>query len=195
VQDAPLSRNGVGEWKHNAVLTWVTISGRDCQMNRIQLFLAGALVISACSRDSQTTHGLSSSVAPIIEFRLAYEAPRPGLQRIDHGVTSAFMEAEPILSNTDLEAVRAHVRNSGVIVQIDFEDKGAAKLRAATGRSVGNMMALLIDGRVVSLVTIADTIEGSSPTTVAIDLPSEEADRLARAISRAWSSASGVSPR
>jgi preprotein translocase subunit SecD len=94
------------------------------------------------------------------------------------------------VSNKDIarvEAVKTRI-GTGLILQVWLTRSGAARIKEATGRHVGDSLAVLIDSAVVSVPLIQQAIGGdpNQPTDIGVPLQPEEAQQLAASVSKTW---------
>ncbi len=120
----------------------------------------------------------------IVEFRPAADAPREGLVEM----TSAdgmvvHVAAEPILTNADIAEARADVDPyAGLpVINLSFTEEGGAKFADCTRDNVLGLIAIVIDGVVVSAPRINEPILGGR-ATISGNFTVEEAERIAHGI-------------
>jgi SecD-like export protein len=171
----------------------------------LYLRLAMAISLVACGACSPSPKAKSAPgwgrVPVSLELRLAEGAPSAGLLPAvvygqDHTV---YLHPEPQLSNRDfvrVEAVKARI-GTGLILQVWLTKVGAARIKEATGRHIGDSLAVLIDSVVVAVPIIQQVIGGDPrlPTDIGVPLDPKDAQQLAAAVSKTWPPAPARSGR
>jgi len=102
-----------------------------------------------------------------MEIRLAETTPTAGLQeaRTSSG-ERIYLHPMPIATWADVSVVKiVDAGNSQVGLAMTFERAAASRLASATAAHVGKPMAILLDGRVVSALTLKGPIGGSAMLT------------------------------
>jgi preprotein translocase subunit SecD len=158
---------------------------------RLALFLS-VLASWACSPDAQTRAPDWQRVPVSLELRLAGGSPGPGLVAAEvyrQGKT-VYLHPEAQLSNSDIvrvEAVKTRI-GQGLILQIWLTRAGAARLKEATGRNIGDSLAVLIDSVVVAVPVIKEAIgsDPKQPIDMGVPLEPKEAQQLAASVSKTW---------
>jgi preprotein translocase subunit SecD len=127
-----------------------------------------------------------------LEVRLAEGSPGPGLVAAEvHGQgKTVYLHPEAQLSNSDIvrvEAVKTRI-GQGLILQIWLTRAGAARLKEATGRHIGDSLAVMIDSVVVAVPVIQEAIgsDPKQPIDMGVPLEPKEAQQLAASVSRTW---------
>ena len=159
----------------------------------------------ACSPDAKARAPNWQRVPVSLELRLAEGSPGAGLVAAEvHGQgKTVYLHPEPQLSNSDIvrvEAVKTRI-GQGLILQIWLKRAGAARLKEATGRHIGDSLAVLIDSVVAVLIdsvvvavpVIQEAIGGDpkQPIDMGVPLEPKEAQQLAAAVSKTWPSVKG----
>lgn len=119
------------------------------------------------------------------EVRLAEEAPAPGLI-VAQAAGSArllYLHPEIIVNNDDIDHAWTFQDAVGFGVAMKFLPSGALRVQQATAAHVGRPVALLIDGRVVSVPTVRSAISDSASISGA-GYTQAEAQRIADSIGR-----------
>lgn len=130
-----------------------------------------------------------------LELRLAEGSPAPGLvpAAVYGQGKTVYLHPEAQLSSSDIarvEAVKTRI-GKGLILQIWLTRAGASRIREATGRHIGDSMAVLID-TVVMAVPVIQQVLGSNPRLpidIGIPLEPKEAQQLAASVSKTWPAA------
>lgn len=127
-----------------------------------------------------------------LELRLAEGSPAPGLvpAAVYGQGKTVYLHPEAQLSNSDIvrvEAVKTRI-GQGLILQIWLTRPGAARLKEATGRHIGDSLAVLIDSVVLAVPTVQEAIGGDpkQPIDMGVPLEPKEAQQLAASVARTW---------
>jgi preprotein translocase subunit SecD len=148
--------------------------------------LRGSLFAVAC-------FGLAMPFAPArqdekpkvtVEFRLAEKKPADGLTevKIEGTDEKVYLHKKAEATNADIAKASAGVDNAlGPCIDILFTDAGAKKMQTVSEKHRGKMMAIVIDGKVVSAPTIQAKF--SDKCQITGKYTKEEAEKLAKAIS------------
>lgn len=131
------------------------------------------------------TYGSTPLLAAVrFEVRLAEDKPTPGLVVAQVGDTGrlVYLHPEIVVSNEDIEQAWVFQDAAGFGVAAKFLPSGAERMQAATTGHVGRPLAILIDGRVVSVPTLRAPISDSA--TINGAYTQAEATRIADGIGR-----------
>ena len=127
-----------------------------------------------------------------LELRLAEGSPGPGLvpAAVYGQGKTVYLHPEAQLSNRDIarvEAVKTRI-GKGLILQVWLTRAGAARIKEATGRHIGDSLAVVIDSVVVAVPIIQQAIGGDPklPTDIGVPLEPKETQQLAAAVSKTW---------
>jgi hypothetical protein len=117
------------------------------------------------------------------EVRLAEDQPAPGLRQAKVAGTdkAVYLHDGVVVSNSDIAAARLVQESSQYGVDVRLTASGAKKMRAATEKNIGKLMAILLDGQVVMAPVIRSPIDSSALITG--DFTREEAQRIANGLS------------
>jgi preprotein translocase subunit SecD len=147
---------------------------------------------SACSPSAKPRVPDWNRVPVSLELRLAESSPAPGLvpAAVYGQGKTVYLHPEAQLSNDDVarvEAVQTRL-GKGIILQVWLTRAGAARLKQATGRQIGDSLAVLIDSVVVAVLVIEQAIGGDPklPIDIGVPLEPKEAQQLAAAVSKTW---------
>jgi preprotein translocase subunit SecD len=162
----PLRTDQQRHLSRQAVLNAPRGPGRS-RSSLISITAAIALTVIGGALGSRYWPGAAVEAVAAVRFevRLAEEQPTPGLREV---VTSdgrkIYLHQETIVENNDID--RAQVTRGDTdatfSVRVTLKADGAAKmLRASQGRT-GRLLAILIDGEVVSAPVIRSPISGSA---------------------------------
>ena len=159
----------------------------------LRLALCLSVIASwACSPAEKARTPDWKRVPVSLELRLAEGSPGPGLVPAPvygQGKT-VYLHPEAQLSNSDIvrvEAVKTRI-GQGLILQIWLKRPGAARLKEATGRHIGDSLAVLIDSVVMAVPVIQQAIGGdpTQPIDMGVPLEPKEAQQLAASVARTW---------
>lgn len=93
------------------------------------------------------------------------------------------------LSNPQLARVEPVLdTEGGVVLNLWFTEEGSNRLARLTDANVGRLLTVLVNSRVVQAAAIAQPIRPGTkqPVSVAVQLPRQEAESLAQAVTRTW---------
>ena len=188
-QDPP--RDEAVREKLRQTMLRATASERSPATARVRLRLLAAvtatIVMSAGALSYQLgTFGTTPLFAAVrFEMRLAEDAPAPGLivAQTGHSGRLVYVHPEIIVNNDDIDHAWTFQDAVGFGVAMKFLPSGALRIRQATTAHVGRPLALLIDGRVVSLPTLRSAI-GDSANISGAGYTQAEAQRIADSIGR-----------
>jgi hypothetical protein len=141
--------------------------------SRMALLAAVALTVVAApfigSRVWSVFVGDLQGAAVRFEVRLAEDRPAPGLRevKVSGANRSVYLHDEVIVSNSDIAVARVVPGRgpSEYSVGIEFKASGAEKMRAATGKHIGKLLAILLDGQVVMTPVLRTPIGASARIT------------------------------
>ncbi|MEP7227204.1 MAG: hypothetical protein ABI785_07570 [Gemmatimonadales bacterium] len=161
-------------------------------MYRLCAMILAVAASWACSPIEKARAPNWNRVPVSLELRLAESSPGPGLVSTPvygQGKT-VYVHPEAQLSNKDIaraEAVKTRI-GQGVILQVWLTRAGAARIKEATGRHIGDSLAVLIDSVVVAVPVIQEAMGGDpkQPMDIGIPLEAKEVQQLAAAVSRTW---------
>jgi hypothetical protein len=147
---------------------------------------------SGCSPGAKARAPDWKRVPVSLELRLAEGSPAPGLvpAAVYGQGKTVYLHPDAQLSNTDIvrvESVKTRI-GQGLILQIWLTRAGASRLKQATGRHVGDSLAVLIDSVVMAVPVIQQAIGGDpgQPIDIGVPLQPKEAQLLAASVSRTW---------
>ena len=149
----------------------------------------------ACSPGSEARAPDWKRVPVSLELRLAKGSPGPGLvpAAVYGQGKTVYLQPDAQLSNTDIvrvESVKTRI-GQGLILQIWLTTAGASRLKEATGRHIGDSLAVLIDSVVMAVPVIQQPIGGDPklPIDIGVPLQPKEAQQLAASVSKTWPAA------
>jgi hypothetical protein len=154
--------------------------------SRIAVFAAVAVVAIAAPflgshRRSLFVSDLEAAVR--FEVRLAEDRPGPGLPeaKISGSGRSIYLHNDVVVSNSDIAS--ATVVQGGPAqfsIGIEFNVLGAEKMRTATANHIGKPIAILLDGQVVMVPVIRESLGASAMITGSFT--KTQAERIAKGI-------------
>jgi hypothetical protein len=152
--------------------------------------VAALLALSpACRTVAQGSGGNVPRAEPIIELRLAQEAPAPGFVRMEFlGRKGGVYVAERgIVSDDGIEQIHVQRGAGGLLLDVHFSPEGAARLVEATKGGVGQHLAVLAKSRLAGASPIVAplTVAGRR-VTIGLTLPSSAAEEIAASIAARW---------
>jgi len=149
----------------------------------------------ACSPAAKARAPNWQRVPVSLELRWAEGSPAPGLvpAAVYGQGKTVYLHPEPELSNTDIvrvEAVKTRI-GKGLILQIWLTRAGAARIKEATTRHIGDSLAVLIDTVVMAVPVIQQAIgsDPELPIDIGVPLEPKEAQQLAASVSKTWPAA------
>ena len=154
----------------------------------------GLLVVAswACSPSEKARAPDWNRVPVSLELRLAESSPAAGLvpAAVYGQGKTVYLRPEAQLSNRDIarvEALKTRI-GKGLILQVWLTKAGAARIKEATGRHIGDSLAVLIDSVVVAVPVIQQAIGGDPklPNDIGVPLEPKEAQQLAAAVAKTW---------
>lgn len=155
----------------------------------------------ACSPGGNARGPDWNRVPVSLELRLAAGSPAPGLvpAAVYGQGKTVYLHPEVQVSNSDIvrvEAIKTRI-GKGLILQIWLTKAGASRLKEATGRHIGDSLAVLIDTVVMAVPVIQQAIGRNPqlPFDIGVPLEAREAQQLAASVSRTWPPASAASSR
>ena len=118
------------------------------------------------------------------EVRLAEDTPTPGLvvAQVGNSARLIYLHPEIVVNNDDVERAWVFQDAAGFGVALKFKAPGAERMHQATTDHIGRPLAILIDGRVVSVPTLRSPISDSAAINGAYT--EAEAQRISDGIDR-----------
>ncbi|MGH9893104.1 MAG: SecDF P1 head subdomain-containing protein, partial [bacterium] len=159
----------------------------------VYLVVAITLTVAAswaCSASGKARAPDWNRVPVSLELRLAESSPAPDLvpAAVYGQGKTVYLHPEAQLSNNDIarvEAVKTRI-GKGLILQVWLTRAGAARIKEATGRHIGDSLAVLIDSVVMAVPVIQQAIgsDPKLPIDVGVPLEPKEAQQLAASVSK-----------
>jgi SecD/SecF fusion protein len=145
--------------------------------------LTVVFLIAGCAVSGSATSAVTSER---IEFRFASEDATPG-----HEATTNPLDASTIYLAPEAFLNHKHIQSGRVVdlvtgdpaVEITLTPEGSERLRRISAQNLGKLVAILVDGRVITAVPIQSELKLPSVVLVA-DFERAEAERLARDLSQ-----------
>jgi len=100
-----------------------------------------------------------------IEFRLVKNSPEAGFTQTDlpHSDEKIYVADKSEMDNSDIKGVKSGLSHQGFEqLEIVFTEEGAKKFAALTEKLIGQRLAILIDGQVVSVPVVREKITGGT---------------------------------
>jgi SecDF, P1 head subdomain len=175
LRDEPAWLSGQHDLRRQAILAAADVhpQGAARLRPRMAVYATVALTVMAASllgpRVWSVFVGDLQAAAIRFEIRLAENSSAPGLHeaKVSGSDRSIYLHDQVIVTNGDIATARV-VPGPGpseYYVGIEFNAAGAGKMRAATGNHIGNLMAILLDGRVVMAPVLRSPIGASARIT------------------------------
>ena len=136
-------------------------------MTAVLLIVGGVTVVTVRALPLNLVAAVQNATGSRMEIRLAETTPAAGLQeaRTSSG-ERIYLHPMPIATWVDVSVVKiVDAGNSQVGLAMTFERAAASRLASATAAHVGKPMAILLDGRVVSALTLKGPIGGNAMLT------------------------------
>ena len=130
-------------------------SGTRMRRTWTRITLAALLTLFAGLLAAQEKSEPSSS--HILEMRLVSETPVEGWMEQEYPQgegTMLYLSPEAALSNVDIEKAWPEEMPEGAGIGILFNEEGAKKLARLTGEHIGERLAILLDGNIMTAPTI-----------------------------------------
>ena len=156
---------------------------------RLRLLTASvaiAIVVAVALGYQQWNNGSARLLAAVrFEVRLAEDTPTPGLvvSQVGNSARLVYLHPEIVVSNDDIAQSWVYQDDAGGFgVAMKFLPSGAERMQQATKAHVGRPLAILIDGKVVSVPVLRAPISDSA--TINGRFTQAEATRIADGIDR-----------
>ena len=122
--------------------------------------------------------------AALIEFRVVRDPQVAGLAMQLYEGDTVYLDSVPLISDTDLSSVRPTATRDRLQLRFQLTPQAARSYRRQTAANIGQRLALLLDGRVVSIGVIHSPL--GSRGVFDARMPRQEAERLALLIRGGW---------
>jgi len=124
-------------------------------------------------------------VAPIsLEFRLAQYDPSEGLieMPVEGSERKVYLRHEVLLANSDVASASVGTNELGeAVIKIALTRRGGKRLAEATERNINKSIAILVDGKIVSVPIIREKIRWGA-AEISASYTRQEATRIAEGI-------------
>jgi len=100
-----------------------------------------------------------------IEFRLVKNSPEAGFTQTDipHSDEKIYVADKSEMDNSDIRGVKSELSHQGFEqLEIVFTEEGKKKFAALTEKLIGQRLAILVDGQVVSTPVVREKITGGT---------------------------------
>jgi SecD/SecF fusion protein len=157
--------------------------GAQQQQTRRMALAAAVVVLIGLVTGARFWPRATTDVVAAVRFeaRLAEAVPTLGLRPVTLGHRTIYLHDGAVVTNSDIASARVVAGDDGTFsVALEFTGDGAAKMRRASERHIGRLIAILIDGDVVMAPTIRSPIGPSAMITG--DFTRSEVDRIAGGI-------------
>lgn len=95
----------------------------------------------------------------VITLHLAQEKAEAPLVAVDVGGTSLYALPQPVLTQSDLHRVTpVTTQDQGTFLLLEMNQNGISKLRSVTAQARGHYLLLSVQGQLVSVARISETI-------------------------------------
>ena len=146
--------------------------------------LLSAVAAPACGTAPERSEGVAER-DPLIELRLVREEVAPGLQTVEFGGETLYLESAPVLSDDDFESVAPLIRPDQLHLELQLTREATERVISVTSAEIGSRMAIVVDSEVRSTPVIRDAVGGPRSSMI-IPAPEEEARRLAALVRDRW---------
>lgn len=150
------------------------------------LALMVVAALAGCGADTSETASDQEN-GPLLEVRLAHYEPAPGLDRVEFDGEELYVESDPVISDADLETVRADIRADDVLLHATLTSDAAFRLESATAEHIGRPVVIFWDSELKSAPVVQDAIGGGGGgTTIRLKATTEEAESIVAEVERRW---------
>ena len=118
-----------------------------------------------------------------LEFRTGSLEPRPGFVEMVSPANGkpVYISKVSILGNLDVAGAKVIQGQGGPQVEIEFTGTGSSKFAEITGNNIDQLLAILVDGKLISAPVIRDKIEGGK-AVLSGQFTQEEAERISNGL-------------
>ena len=118
-----------------------------------------------------------------LEIRPGSQLPGPGLTEmtVPGSGIPVYVWNNVVLSNVDIQSARVVSGADGPQIELAFTEDGARRFSEATGNSIMQPLAILVDGQLISAPIVREKIR-SGKAIIAGNFTKEEAARIANGI-------------
>jgi preprotein translocase subunit SecD len=125
----------------------------------------------------------------LFELRIARHTPAPHYVLTKSVTDSTFyVQNRVIIADADIRAARTAPSTDGVALTVHLTSDGATRFNQAVRAHVGERVAVFIQGRLNNAPVIARGMQvtAAQPLTIAVHLPSADAQQFAAAVAARW---------
>ena len=125
--------------------------------------------------------------SPSISFRLAFQEQAPDTTKMQFQSPNeaVYVSKSSILEGSDLLKARVKRGPAGPLLIITVTPDGAKRVKQTTSSHLGDRLALIVDGVLISAPTIRQPIEGNELSVTSARLSEREMEDLAKTINNA----------
>ena len=118
-----------------------------------------AMQSSAVSTNASPATAARNQSSAVITLHLAQEKAEAPLVAVDVGGTSLYALPQPVLTQADLHRVTpVTAQDQGTFLLLEMNQNGITKLRSVTAQAQGHYLLLSVQGQLVSVARISETI-------------------------------------
>lgn len=123
-----------------------------------------AVLATALTTPLDMPRPLPASNSPTIEFRLAETKPGPGLTSIDKDGQILYLRPDRVVSTLDIACAAQSIDalSGQPTVTLVLNDAGRERLAEVTTTQLGRILAIVVDGTLVTAPVIREPILGGS---------------------------------
>lgn len=149
----------------------------------LRVLIAVLFLVSAWGSEASAQQG--ELPAPLFELRLVHDDPAPDRVPAEFDGDVVYLDAEPLISDVDLERVRSAIRPGKLLLRIECSPESAYRFETIMRQNIGRRVAVLFDSRIRSapVVRAAVTCAGID---VGISATPEEAEQFAAMVRQRW---------
>lgn len=131
------------------------------KLKRVVMLLLAGLLLAACTRLGGGADPADNGAAPLpgvrVLMREVTDATRnPATTRLPWNGAMLALAEPPFVQTEDIEALRLDVDANGQpVLMARFTDEAAPRIQQATTSRIGRRVALTVDGRVITVATVA----------------------------------------
>jgi TonB family protein len=138
-----------------------------CTMAALMLIVGAVTIATVKALPLELGALAQTGAASRMVIRLAETAPADGLREVQVPGSSEriYLHSTPLATWEDVSVVKIINDGNGYGVTVTFEPAAAARMASATAAHLGKPLAILLDGRVVSVSTVRSAIGDSATIT------------------------------
>lgn len=129
----------------------------------------------------------STESSPLIQLRLAeYEAGVEAAEKAHFNGQEVYLNPQVAISDQDIIQVGAALGGESVVLDVQFSAEGTERLRSTTAQNIGSLMAILFEGRIVSIPVIRDELSMDRADMVIPVSSEEEGEEVIKKVRARW---------